>query len=363
MAEPQPNSAITAIRSSETEGFVASTLFSQGWSINFRALDAQSLITFVQESGASQSILVMSTDCEGLTLDIYNQLKTLAAKVILFQVSEHDRISFPEALPMPSTALELIAVVRGTLRMPLIRSSLQSPGRHSAKVFAIASVSGGLGCTTLAINLASELAALDKKTIVIDAHPYAPAIATLLGQRGLRNSGEPRNISQNMFAYEITQSQISEGIQSLEVFVHDFDFVVIDLGTIQDFASNISGRRWSSEVLIWVGNVADEIFFLSTSDYVGSERLKVLTQDLSSNSIKPAISFLQAQRPMEKKAHNSNANFLKVVTTLKPRRILQFPYDARSVYAAHQEQSTLLESNEKSLLRKAIARIAGEVAS
>jgi MinD-like ATPase involved in chromosome partitioning or flagellar assembly len=361
MAEPQPNSAITAIRSAEIEGFVASTLFSQGWSINFRALDAQSLITYAKETGALQTILLISADCEGLTQDIYNQLKKLVAKVILFQISVEDRLTYPEAIPIPASALELIALVRGTLRMPLIRISPHSAGQRRAKVIAIASVSGGLGCTTLAVNLASEIAALDKKSIVIDAHPYAPAIAALLGQRGLRHSGEPRQVSQNIFAYEISQGQISEGIQSLDEFVYDFDFVVVDLGTIQDFASNVSGRRWSSEVLVWVSNEADEIFFLSTIGYVGSERLKILIQDLTKNSIKPAISFLQVQRPLEKKPQSNSESFLKLVTPLKPKRILHYPYDARSVHAAHNEQSTLLESNEKSPLRKAIARIAGEV--
>ena len=363
MAESQTNTALTAIRSSESEGFVASTLYSQGWSINFRALDAQSLITYMKEEDTSQSILLISTDCEGLRLDIFNQLKRLVVKVILFQASVQDRLIYPDALPIPATALELIALIRGTLRMPLIRTSSPSFGQRRAKVIAIASVSGGLGCTTLATNLASEISALDKKCIVIDAHPYAPAIAALLGQRGLRQSGNPRQISQNIFAHEITQAAISEGIQSLEEFVHDFDFLIIDLGTIQDFAANISGRRWSSEVLVWVSNAADELFFLSSNDLVGIERLKILTKDLTHNSIKPAISFIQAQHPLEKKSHSNNENLLKLVTPLKPRRILHYPYDARSVYAAHNEQATLLESNEKSLLRKAIARIAGEVAS
>jgi Flp pilus assembly CpaE family ATPase len=81
------------------------------------------------------------------------------------------------------------------------------------------------------------------------------------------------------------------------------------------------------------------------------------------NSIKPAISFVQVQRPLEKRSNPKSENFLKLVTPLKPRRILQYPHDARSVYQAQNEQTTLKDSNEKSLLRKAIARIAGEVAS
>jgi MinD-like ATPase involved in chromosome partitioning or flagellar assembly len=363
MVEAQPNTAITAIRSSETEGFVASTLFSQGWSINFRALDCESLLTFIKSEDTSQSILLISADCEGLTQETLIQLKKMVAKVILFQATAHDRLLYPEALPIPESALELIALMRGTLRSPLIRTSLQSTGNRRAKVVAIASVSGGLGCTTFTLNLASEIAALDKKSLVIDAHAYSPALAVLLGQRGLHHSGEPRQISQNLFAHEITQADISQDIQTLEESLSDYDFLAIDLGTIQDFASNLSGRRWSSEALVWVSNFADEILFLSSADPVGIERLKSLTRDLTINSVKPAISFMQVQRPLEKRGHTSNENFLKLVTPLKPRRMLHYPYDARSVHAAQSEQTTLLESNEKSPLRKAIAHIAGEVIS
>ena len=363
MAETNINTAITAIRSSEAEGFVASTLFSQGWSINFRALDIQSLLTFIDEGERSKSFLFISEDCEGLTPLILNNLKNLVAKVIIFQGSTDNRQIFPESLPIPATALELISLMRGTLRSPLIRTALQSKSKRRAKVIGIASASGGLGCTTFALNLASECAALNKISLVIDAHAYAPSLAALLGQRGLHQSKEPRQISQYLYAHEVTQPEISEGAQSLESFLQDYDILVIDLGTIQDFASNISGRRWSSEVLIWVSTFADELFFLSASDSVGLERLKSLTRDLATNSIKPSISFMQVQRPLEKRIRTNSESFLKLVTPLKPQRIIYYPYDARSVHAAQSEETTLLESNDKSLLRKAIADIAGEVIS
>lgn len=363
MAEVQPNIALTAIRSPEAEGFIASTLFSQGWNINFRALDSQSLLAFIQEEDSSQSVLLISTDCEGLTQEILSQLRKLIAKVILFQASAHDRLIYPDALAIPATSLELIALMRGTLRSPLMRTPPSSISSRRAKVLAIASPSGGLGCTTFALNLATEIGAREIKCLLIDAHAYSPSVAALLGQRGLHQSGDPRQISQNVFAYEITQSDISEKIQALDNFVENFDFLIFDLGTIQDFASNLSGRRWSSEALIWVSNHGDEIIFLSAADFVGIERLKCLTQDLAINTIKPETSFLQVQRPLDKRNHANSESFLKLVTPLKPRRILHYPYDARSAYAAQIEQTTLLESNEKSPLRKAIARIAGEVIS
>jgi len=363
MAEPQPQIALTAIRSPESEGFIASTLYSQGWSINFRALDCQSLLTFLKDKESSQWVLLISTDCDGLTEEILAHLRKVTKQVILFQSSADDHSTYSDAISVPDSSLTLIALMRGTLRTPLIRSQLQRESAKRAKVIAIGSISGGLGCTTFAINLASEIASLNKKTALVDAHAYAPAIAALLGQRGLQQGSQPRQISPGLWAQEITRAEISEGIESLDRTISDFDCVVIDIGVVRDLAANLSGRRWSSEALIWVSNFADELILLSVGDHLGIERLKSLTVELATNSIKPAISFLHTQRPLEKRSGGQSEKFSKLVTPLRPRRILELPHDARSLHAAESEQMTLLESNEKSLLRKAIARIAGEVIS
>ena len=363
MVEPKPQVAITAIRDPESEGFIASTLFSQGWSINFRALDCQSLAAFLADIDSSQWVLLISTDFEGLTEEILLHLRQVTKQVILFQASTVGSDAYPDAIVLPATSLDLIALMRGTLRSPLIRTSVSGETARRAKVIAVAAISGGTGCTTFAINLAAEIAHQDKKTLLLDADAYTPAISAMLGQRGLQHGGQARQISPGLWAQEFTQVDISQGIESLSRHIIEFDYIIIDLGTISDFAANLSGRRWSSEALIWVSNHGDELILLSTSNHVGMERLKVLSSALAINAIKPSLSFLQVLRPLEKRANQSSEKFLKVVTPLRPRRILQIPYDARSLYAAESEQLTLLESNEKSLLRKAIARIAGEVTS
>jgi cellulose biosynthesis protein BcsQ len=363
MAEPKPQIAITAIRDPESEGFIASTLFSQGWSINFRALDCQSLIAFLKDTDSTKWVLLISTDFDGLTDETLQYLRQVTRQIILFQSSTVRSDVYPDAIDVPATSLDLIALMRGTLRSPLMRTSIFRESARRAKVIGVAAVSGGTGCTSFAVNLASEIAHQGKKTLLLDADAHAPAISAMLGQRGLQQGSQARQISPGLWAQEFTQADISQGIESLNRHIIEFEYIIIDLGTISDFASNLSGRRWSSEALIWVSNYGDELILISTSDHVGMERLKVLSSALATNAIKPSLSFLQIPRPLEKRANQSSEKFLKVVTPLRPRRILQIPYDARSLSAAESEQLTLLESNEKSLLRKAIARIAGEVAS
>ena len=363
MAEAHPQIAITAIRDADSEGFIASTLFSQGWSINFRALDCQSLLAFLKEGESAQCVLLISSDCEGLTPETLLHLRKVTKQVILFQSSAGDHSHYPDAIEVPDSSLNLIALIRGTLRSPLIRPTPHRDVAKRAKIIAIGSSSGGIGCTTLAINLASEIAAQNRKCLLVDAHAFTPSIAALLGQRGLQESNEPRQIAPGLWAQELTNTEISEGIESLNRSTSDFDFMIIDIGTIRDLAANLTGRRWSSEALIWVSNAADELILLSTIDHLGIARLKTLAAELSTNSIKPAISFLHIQRPLEKRTTGNSEKFLKLVTPLRPNRILQLPHDSRSLHAAESEQLTLLESNEKSPLRKAIARIAGELIS
>ena len=50
MAEIVLPVVITAIANSELEGFVASTLYSQGWSVVYRALDLESLENFLHSN-------------------------------------------------------------------------------------------------------------------------------------------------------------------------------------------------------------------------------------------------------------------------------------------------------------------------
>ena len=361
MAEVENNSVATAIRGAEFEGFVAGTLFSQGWNVTYRALDIESLLTHLDSAAHAISLLLISTDVEGLTPDNLHKISKRGIKFFLFASTTSAQDLYPESVPQPTTSLELLGLIRGSLRTPMIRGARKEKVR--ARTIALASPSPTSGCTTLTINLGAELAQLGRKVLIVDAHAYFPAFAIRLGERGLNASTDFRNISPQLWALEITQSEISSAISALERARTEFDFILIDHGTIKDFPGILTGRRWCSEVFNWITTSADELWILSKIDPLATERLRLLSTELARNSIKPQLSFIHSLSNVTKRNKFDSDSFLQIATPLRPARVLQYPWDSRSVLAAEDERSTLVESNERGVLRKSIAHIAGELAS
>ena len=361
MAENISNSVATAIRGAEFEGFIAGTLFNQGWNVTFRALDIASLLSSLESNSTPISLLLISTDVEGLTPETLEEIRATGVRFFLFASSQINAEQFPEAISQPASSLELLGLIRGSLRTPMIRAAHKEKIR--AKTIAIASPTPASGCTTLAINMGAELAQVGQKVLIVDAHSYFPSFAIRLGERGLTDSKELRNISNQLWALEVTQGDISGALSAIEKARFEFDFIIIDVGVMKDFPAILTGRRWCSEIFIWVTTFADELWVMCKTDLVSLERLKKLTTELSHNTIKPDISFIQFSSSAPKKYKSDNDPFLQCVTPLRPSRVLVYPWDSRNVVAAEEERSTLLDTNERGILRKSIRHLAGELVS
>jgi cellulose biosynthesis protein BcsQ len=210
----------------------------------------------------------------------------------------------------------------------------------------------------LAINLAAELSALGKRCLVIDAHAFAPAISSLLGERGLRSSDSYTQISENLWGMEISQGSLEQDIALLHSARSEFDFIVVDLGAVRLIANELTSKRWESEALNWSAAYADDLWVISRSDHLSLERLRALLRDLALNPVKPSISCIHNARIVGKKNAPADQSFLQSTQGLKLAGILTLPDDSRSVARAINERSPLNEVNERSHLRRAIAEIA-----
>jgi hypothetical protein len=251
--------------------------------------------------------------------------------------------------------------MRGSLRSPMIRPRHVTQQVRKSKILAIGGVSGGIGCTTLALNLAYELVALGKRVLILDGHAHSPSLSSLLAQRGLQTESEFRVISQLLSTGEISPKNVNTMIENLDRAMMDYDFIIADIGTISDLAGTLSGRRWSGHFLMWVSNYADALWVMAPSDRVGLSRLRALTSELMVNAMKPSFTFIHVLRQQGKRIESRSEGFLKIVTALRPKKIIEYPYDPRSIYKAEAEESSLIDSNERGILRKMIAEIAGEL--
>lgn len=363
MVDSSPLNLVTAISDSDLENFVASTLFAQGWSVIFRALDFDSLLSYSQRSDSTGEVLVLSSDLAGLTTQKVALLKKSFSKVFIFSSSQSD--PFPDAIAIPKSALELVGLLRGSLRAPMTQPQSRMMAPRRARVIAVASAGSSTGCSTLALNLAYELSLKEQSVLLIDGNAYQPSIATLCGVRGLHVEPHPRAINGYLEIAEVTQENVTASIERLQASLAERDFIIIDVGVVQELSTHLSGRRWSAEVLVWACTFGDDLWVLAKSDLLGLERLRSFASESAQTAIRPKITYLHSQRVPGKQGGQAHLEFQQVLTSgggaIKSVDIQEYIGDLRSAKASHAAQQPLYEVNEKSPLRKSIAIMAGQL--
>ena len=353
---------ITAISDAQFEGFVSGTLFAQGWSVVFRAIDNEALDRFCSNNveQAASSLLIYSPDLPGITNDVVKHLTTKVKQVVGF--SSKTNTEYADLHSNPATATDLVSIVRGFVRAPMLRQVSQiSRANRKAHVVAIGSAGSDTGCTTIALNLAMELSVLGKSTLLIDANFRAPSIAALIAIRNVQSEAGWRTIAPQLAIAEITQQEAGTIDQLMESATQSFDNIVIDLGSISGLSNRLTDRRWTSTMTTWSCDQGDELMVIARPDLLGIHRLEQVCNLLEKTSIRAALSFTLNMRSQGKKGADEEAQFLAITTRLRPLCVRVIGRDLRAASKALEEKATLIEVNMRSALRKSIATMASEL--
>jgi len=355
---------ITAIANPEIESFVAGTLFAQGWSVIFRAIDSDALEGFIKGSpeSACAAIVIFAPDLSGITRERLDALTPKVKQLIGFSNNITQDASLGELHAIPITTTDLISLVRGYIRAPMLRQNTQlSRQVRRSQVLAVGSAGSYTGCTTLAINIAMELSIVEKATLLIDANFRAPSIAALLAVRNLQSEAGWRSIAPALSIAEISQEQAASIDTFMDQATQSFDHIIIDLGSISGLSNRLTDRRWTSTMTTWSCDQGDELMVIARPDVLGLHRLEQVTSLIQKTSIRSALSFTLNMRSQGRKGSEEEVKFLAITTPLHPRNVRMISRDTRAITAAQAQKSTLIEVNERSGLRKSIAAIASEL--
>jgi len=366
MSELELPTVITAIASSETESFVAGTLFTQGWSVIFRAIDWDSLERFVSgnQELVQGALLLFASDLPAISKKKVDGLAANFRQTLGFSIGTQQSSDFIDLHEVPESHTDLVSLVRGFVRAPLLRGS-NSPQRslRKARVIAIGSAGSYTGCTMLSMNIAMELSILEKSTLLIEGNYRAPSIAAYLAMRNINSDSEWKSIAPYLALVEIDQEHAGKIDEFLDRAAQEFEYIVIDLGSISGLSNRLTDRRWTSTMTTWCCDQADELMIVSRADQLGAHRLTQVIELLQSTSVRASLSFVMNMKSPGKRGESEQAKFLSSTTALKPVRVRSISKDSRAIAAAEDEHATLAEINVRSNVRKSIAELARELES
>lgn len=164
------------------EGEVLATMLELGHRVAWRCHDAEELVGRIA-SGAPVDVLLVSAGADRLSAGVIDAADSVGTRVVALAVAEQDRrhaagLGLFDVVRLPMEPDELGRVI-APLHVGGDRSDDPSP--TAGRVIAVWGAAGSPGATTIATGIASELAALGRRVLLVDADTYGSSVAPMLG--------------------------------------------------------------------------------------------------------------------------------------------------------------------------------------
>ena len=356
---------VTAIPDADREDFLAQLLFSQGWNIIFRAFDATSLMTFMNQRGLQmRTVIIYESELPGFSPELIQEL-------------DHPTITTISLDSVGFTSHEMMVAIRGKLRAPMLQ--VVSPSEESVSTeaqsadfssFPQVRQSRDLPLTsTKRFNRASRVQPRDRKVIAVTGSTGAPGrtrFATALS-RELAVKGATLLIDADIRSQGVAPLREELEKSAVEVIPLDREkrpthlpegdeTAVVDLGVLPGLAEATADRRWHGSLINNVLDKATHLIYLSKSTASSMAELSQFMREYPLLQKRLPIVFVCILTGHSRELREWEAKFL-TLTTGESRYILR-----ESQLAPSHESKIFGAFMGKDPKRKEIAKIAASLA-
>jgi hypothetical protein len=216
---------ITAIGEAELEDYVSQLLFTQGWSIIFRAFDGIGLEEYMrQRSSELRTVIVYTSDLPNFLVQNLDSFTSKALSLISLDDTPHN-------------AHEIMQKIRGQLRIPMMHGAATKNVKPTTsptileskrKIILVTGSSGGPGKTLLATAIASEISS-QRKTTLVDADFRSIPLNEYFS-------------SENFGIHPLIASEKPKELPGTD----PKEILIVDLGVLPPLGEVVNDRRWIS---------------------------------------------------------------------------------------------------------------------
>ena len=330
--------AITAIKDMEQEGSIAASLQRLGWKVIYRATSPDLLI----------EKLALYPDAALLLSDDFIDPREISLSRIALLRGRAEAIA-EVGVKIPGNDFELGELLRGLSRE-------RAPARivipaTQAQVIAFASTHGGVGTTTLAINVADQVSALGKKVLLVDACSARGSIAEHFEVHDIRSRA--RELSAELSLFEI--AELAQLIHLARI-ASSFEYIIVDLGIVTE--RNFSGARVIDQTMQWIAHSQGKFIVTCSGNQKAITRNLQLIKELrSSAGLVKVESVIKLDVPLSRRdrAKLESENSEEYST-----HISTWSRDVKSIQIARERGTTLRLSAPRSLAYREISRFTSE---
>lgn len=342
---------ITAIADAETEDFVSQLLYSQGWSIIYRAIDLISLTGAIADRGnILRTVVIYSADLPGL------EEQGIEADFL-------PTITFINLDGVTINSHSVMTHIRSQLRLPLIQSVAGqlvlrendlpvTTKPRTPKLITVTGTTGAPGRTHLAYSLANHLS-LQRSVCLIDADLRSPSLAYLAGS-ALGTSHRCQLVTLDQGEKPTQIPLIEGGLRELSI---------VDIGALPPVQEFINDRRWQASLINHILESTSSLIFVAKSSGLSLLRLEQFIAEFPILLRKIPIIYILNQKGSTRADQAIEKRFMSL-TAGEDRFVLprdQRPLAIESSSPRGRESSSRFSFINRSPLAKSNSRLGKEI--